>query len=164
VNQVNSQGQTALDLARSRKDKQLINLLLSHGASPYSGDSPAITDTPFARHKTDSRRNPTFAFHRLGGWERVFLVVSAAWIILGAVVYILALNGSPRFLKLVPSFAFGWGRDLLSSPNPVGDLPVFPVFNVLGFFTFLVAPVLLSWVGLWVIVRIVRWVRAGFQR
>ena len=32
VNQANSMGQTALDLARARGDKQLINLLLSHGA------------------------------------------------------------------------------------------------------------------------------------
>lgn len=37
VNQANSQGQTALDLARARRDKQLINLLLSHGAK-NSGD------------------------------------------------------------------------------------------------------------------------------
>jgi hypothetical protein len=35
VNQVNSKGQTALDLARARRDKQLINLLLSHGATQF---------------------------------------------------------------------------------------------------------------------------------
>jgi hypothetical protein len=35
VNQVNSKGQTALDLARARGDKQLINLLLSHGATRF---------------------------------------------------------------------------------------------------------------------------------
>lgn len=32
VNQVNGNGQTALDLARARRDRQLVNLLLSHGA------------------------------------------------------------------------------------------------------------------------------------
>jgi hypothetical protein len=37
VNQVNSKGQTALDLARARGDKQLINLLLNHGATQFGG-------------------------------------------------------------------------------------------------------------------------------
>lgn len=35
VNQANSKEQTALDLARARGDKQLINLLLSHGATQF---------------------------------------------------------------------------------------------------------------------------------
>lgn len=110
-----------------------------------------------------TKLNPALFLNRLGGWERLFVVVSFSWLLIATTTYFLALDGNSFCASFIPRSAFTWVVDILAPPGSVSDLLGIPVFSGLGFSTFLIAPVVLLWCAAYIGVRVFRWVRAGFQ-
>jgi hypothetical protein len=107
---------------------------------------------------------------RLGGWERLLIVLSLGWFVIAIVGYFSVLADTTTaytfISEIVPSRAlhwiFNWIPDTSGLPNnnPFGDLRVIPVFSFIGFGTFLLGPPLLACVFFWSIC----WVIAGFRQ
>lgn len=101
---------------------------------------------------------------KLDGWERLLVVVSGIWLIIATAAYFSVLgevSSAPTFFsKLVPPSAFHWIADTNGIPNPFGDFPVIPVFNVVRFSAFLLIPILIANL----LFLVVRWVSVGFKR
>jgi len=112
--------------------------------------------------KPERQSNPARFYNRLGGWERLFVVVSISWLVIASTTYFLALDGNPWCERFVPESAFIWAVDLFTS-NPDFAIPV-PVFSGIGFSTFVIAPIVLTCCVAYIGVRVFQWVREGFQR
>lgn len=105
---------------------------------------------------------------RLGGWERLLVVLSLAWLAFATISYFSALGKQPinmgAISKIVPYDAFHchWIPDTSGSPNRFGDLPAIHIcdFSLIGFGAFLLGPPIVACVFFW----IVCWVRNGFHR
>jgi len=152
---------TALGSRSKTHGALLLIAFVSYAILRRQGKSPDHEAISVETKKAEPQANPASRLNKLSRWARLLVVVSTSWLLFATITYFLALDGNSWLLGLVPSSAFSWSVDLFSAPNPVGDLPVYPTFNGIGFSTFVVAPVILSWGVGWIGVRLFRWVRAG---
>ncbi len=103
---------------------------------------------------------------KLGGWERLSIVVFVSWLIFVVALYFFALNNTSTAYDIFPKFVFDYGfrwipvLDVNGKPdiNKFGDSVVTIAFSSAGFAAFLVGPPILAY-GFFLVVC---WVGAGF--
>jgi hypothetical protein len=143
---------------KARKELEMMRQSNNRSTKERSPDHNAIS---VVTKRSEPQVNSASRLSKLSRWGRLFVVVSISWLLFATITYFLALYGDTWILGLVPSSAFSWSVDLYAAPNPVGDLPAFPVFNGIGFSIFVIAPVILLWGVGWIAVSVFRRVRVG---
>jgi len=112
----------------------------------------------------------------LNGWQQLGVVFSVLWIILAIVSYWIEINSHPSFLgKSTPwyisSFLFEWIKDPEATAKAKAESPTMsdrftflrPTFNVVGFSSWVFAPVAATWLLTYLSIWTVQWVKSGFS-
>ncbi len=112
----------------------------------------------------------------IGGWQRLGIVVSVTWLLLTSWGYFYELHNHPSQLATyVPHAAYEWVDDLEATQKAhmdaqargkdFSDRFVFgkPTFNAYGFIKLTLMPIVLAWLGVYLVLWTFRWVRKGFE-
>jgi len=113
---------------------------------------------------------------RINGLQRLGIVMSAAWLIVASWAYFHELNNHPSELAAyLPNAGYEWIQDLdatnkahkdaIQQGTDFSERFVFlkPTFNIYRFLKFILTPIVASWLGVYLVVWIFRWVRRGFE-
>jgi hypothetical protein len=113
---------------------------------------------------------------RINGWNRLGIVLSAAWLLVASWAYFYELNNHPSELTAYfPHAGYEWIHDLDATKmahkasqqqgKDFSDRFVLlkPTFDTYGFLKFILTPIVASWLGIYVVLWIFRWVRRGFE-
>ena len=113
---------------------------------------------------------------RLRGWHRVGIVISVMWLLTASGGYFYELLNHPSSLALIlPSASYAWVADPEATARAhveakaegkdfaYGSIFLKPTFNAAGFAMVAFAPVVISWVLVYLLSATLRWVRRGFE-
>ena len=112
---------------------------------------------------------------KINGWQRLGTVASAIWLILGTFTYFHEISNHPSWLNGFPQSAYHWvedreftqiaHKDAQLKGNDFSNKYVFlkPTFRASGFLSFTLAPIVISWVIVYLLLFTIRWVKRGFK-
>jgi len=113
---------------------------------------------------------------RLNGWVRLGIVLSTAWVLLVSYIYVDELLHHPSYaLRYHLDGYFGWVEDSEATKGAHAGskakgqefseryVLLKPTFSAAGYFKLTFFPVIVGWLGSYIIIWIFRWVREGFR-
>jgi hypothetical protein len=135
----------------------------------------ASTMTMYAKTNSPTRRK------RLHGWQRIGIVLSALWII-GIIAYLLYQRSAEtdRLADAAYQLCDAWSaqalRENLSQGHPYNQpdcwaawrnteegLRPMPQEEWRGYLLLAAIPMILAWIGAYLMASVVRWIRSGFS-
>ena len=113
---------------------------------------------------------------RLNGWQRIGMVLSAAWVLITSGAYLFELNNYPSGVaSYIPHSAYEWVNDLegtkaahataVAEGKDFSDkfVMIKPTFSIAGVLAISLIPAVLVWVGAYLVLYTFVWVRRGFK-
>lgn len=110
---------------------------------------------------------------KLSGWFRLGIVVSAMWAAFTTFIYVNEIVNYPSFAaKSALHGYFKWVDDPATTQKEAKTLGkefaerytfIKPDFKLAGYFQLAVVPIVIGWLGVYLLVWMVRWVRDGFR-
>ena len=112
---------------------------------------------------------------KMNGWQRLGIVISAVWLLIGTFAYFHEISNHPSWLKGLPQLAYQWVQDneftqkahqnarLEGKDFSNNYIFLKPTFSASGLLSFIFAPIIVSWVVVYLLIFIIRWVKNGFN-
>ncbi len=115
---------------------------------------------------------------RLNGWVRLGIVLSTVWVASATFVYVNEITNHPSFAAKHLSGLHGyflWVNDIEATAKAHAEAKARgqdfseelffgkPTFRPAGYFQLAFLPVVIGWLGTYLVVWVFRWVREGFR-
>jgi hypothetical protein len=110
------------------------------------------------------------------GWQRIGVVISVVWLLITCGAYFYELKNHPSEITIyLPNTAYEWVNDNVGTKiehekakaegKDFSDGFVFlkPTFSASGLAFFLLFPLVLAWLSIYIFLYTYQWVRRGFE-